>query len=63
MSSVAINWSLGKGALVIVGLRSAEQAAENREALGWSLSDGEVHALETAAKTAKRATQNIFQTK
>ncbi len=62
MSSVAINWSLGKGALVIVGLRSAEQAAENKEALGWSLSEGEVHALETAAKTAKRATQNIFQT-
>ena len=34
---VAINWCMTKGAVVIVGIKSAAQAEENRGALGWQL--------------------------
>ena len=62
MSSVAINWAMSKGAIVIVGLRSVGQALESADSLSFRLDDGEVEDLERSAKSARRATQNIFQT-
>jgi pyridoxine 4-dehydrogenase len=60
---VAINWCMSKGAVVIVGVKSAAQAEENLGALGWELSGAECAELEAAAKKVpKKATQNIFQT-
>ena len=63
MSAVAINWAQSKGCLVIVGMKTPEQVADNLQALGWRLSTAEVDELERAAKGGKQATQNIFQTK
>ena len=63
MPQVAINWCMCKGAVVIVGIKTAAQAEENRGALGWELSGAEQLELEAAAaKVPKKATQNIFQT-
>lgn len=64
MSAVAINWCMCQGALTIVGVKTAEQAAENLAALEFRLSAPEVDELTAmAAKVPKKATQNIFQTK
>jgi pyridoxine 4-dehydrogenase len=62
MSAVAINWCMGKGCLVIVGMKSPEQVADNLAALTFTLGTAEVDELERAAAKAKKATQNIFQT-
>ena len=62
MSAVAINWALDKGCLTIVGMKSPEQVKDNLQALTFRLSGAEVDELEKAAKGAKKATQNIFQT-
>ena len=60
---MAINWCMSKGALVIVGVKTPQQAADNLGALGWQLSRAEVNELEVVArKVPKKATQNIFQT-
>ena len=48
--------------LTIVGMGTAEQVKDNLAALTFSLSGAEVDELEAAAKGAKKATQNIFQT-
>lgn len=40
---------MAKGVVPIPGCRDARMAADNCGALGWSLDDGEVQALETAA--------------
>ena len=63
MSAVAIAWAMSKGALVIVGMKSPEQVRDNLAACTLRLSTAEVDELESAAKGAKKATQNIFQTK
>lgn len=64
MSQVAINWSMSQGAVAIVGVRTASQAADNLGALGWALTEAEKDALtEEAKRVPKKATQNIFQTK
>ena len=62
MSAVAINWAMSKGTLVIVGMKTPAQVADNLQALTFSLSGAEVDELERAAAKAKKATQNIFQT-
>jgi len=63
MSAVAINWCMCQGALVIVGVRTPEQAADNLAALGWRLSGAEIDELTAvASRVPKKATQNIFQT-
>ena len=62
MSAVAINWCMGKGCLVIVGMKSPMQVADNLAALTFTLGTAEVDELERAAAKAKKATQNIFQT-
>lgn len=54
---------MSQGAVVIVGIRTPEQAADNLGALGWSLSAAEIDALtEEAKRVPRKATQNIFQT-
>jgi pyridoxine 4-dehydrogenase len=64
MAAVAINWCMCKGTVVIVGVKSPEQAAANLEALGWRLSSAEMAELDAAsARVPKKATQNIFQTR
>ena len=62
MSAVAIAWAISKGALVIVGMKTPEQVKDNLQAMTFKLSGAEVDELEAAAKGAKQATQNIFQT-
>ena len=62
VSAVAINWAMSKGAVVIVGMKTPEQVRENLGALGWRISGAESDELERAARLAKTATQNIFQT-
>lgn len=60
---VAINWSICKGAVPIVGAKTAEQVKENLGAIGWRLSPAQVETLDAAAeKVPRQATQNIFQT-
>ena len=61
-AAVAINWAMSKGCLVIVGMKTPEQVADNMEALTFTLSGAEVDELERAARGGKKATQNIFQT-
>ena len=62
MSAVAISWAMSKGAVVIVGMKTPAQVADNLQALSFKLKVAEVDELETAARSAKKATQNIFQT-
>jgi pyridoxine 4-dehydrogenase len=60
---VALNWNLQKGFLLLVGVRSVEQAKENLGALGWRLSPAEETALDVAASKCKvQLVQNSFQT-
>jgi len=61
-SAVAINWAMSKGALVIVGMKTPQQVRDNLQACGFRLSTAEIDELEFAAKKARKATQNIFQT-
>ena len=64
VSQVALNWNLSKGLLVLVGMRSIQQAKDNLGALEWSLSEPEVEALDrAAAKVPKQLVQNSFQSK
>jgi len=62
VAQVALNWNLQKGFLVLVGIRSVEQAKENLGAVGWSLSSAEVEAIDRAAnKVPKTLIQNPNQ--
>ena len=61
-SAVAVNWAMSKGVLCIAGMRNRAQVRETLAALTFRLSGAEVDELEAAAKGAKKATQNIFQT-
>ena len=54
---------MSKGCLVIAGVKTAAQVADNLGACGWRLSGAEIDELEAAAaKVPRKATQNIFQT-
>jgi pyridoxine 4-dehydrogenase len=60
---VALNWNLQKGFLLLVGIRSVEQAKENFGALGWALTPPEVEEIDRAASRVKvQLVQNSFQT-
>ena len=60
---IALNWTLQKGALALVGIRSKEQGVENIKADSFDLSKAEVEALDIAAKSCKKQlVQNNFQT-
>ena len=45
-SQVALRWLIQKGSLPIPGAKTAQQASDNAGALGWSLSDEEMAALD-----------------
>jgi len=63
MSQVAINWTMSKGAIPIVGIKNVQQAKDNLGAMGWALSASEVEEIDIAAKKCKKQTvQNSFQT-
>ncbi len=49
-SQVALNWVLCKGAVAIPGAKNVRQAQENAGALGWRLTDGEVHELDQVSE-------------
>lgn len=62
-AQIALNWCLCKGTIPIPGAKNLQQAEENIGALGWRLSEGEVTALDEAAKKVTRTmVQNPFQT-
>lgn len=61
-SQVALNWTLYKGALGLVGMRSVQQAKENLAAIGWTLTAAECDSLDkAAARVPKQLIQNSFQ--
>ena len=59
-SQVALNWLIAKGAVPIPGAKNRKQAEENAGALGWSLTDAELAALDAAALEGTRSLQNRF---
>lgn len=61
MAQVALNFALteGQGA-AIVGARNGRQALENLGACGWSLEEGELKALQAAARKAPKTQKNAF---
>jgi aryl-alcohol dehydrogenase-like predicted oxidoreductase len=59
-SQVALNWLIAKGAVPIPGAKNRKQAEENAGALGWSLSEAEVAALDACSLEGKRSLQNRF---
>ena len=64
ISQIALNWCICKGTMPIPGAKSLVQADQNIGALGWSLDDGEVNALDKAAAGCDRKMiQNIFQSR
>lgn len=62
VAQVALNWNLQKGFLVLVGIRSVQQAKENLAAAGWALTAAEVESIDrAAAKIPKSLVQNPNQ--
>jgi aryl-alcohol dehydrogenase-like predicted oxidoreductase len=53
-SQVALNWVICKGAIPIPGAKNREQAEQNAGALGWRLSDEEMHCLDRVSKRGRR---------
>lgn len=49
-AQVALNWIIAKGAVPIPGVKNVRQAEDNIGVLGWSLTESEVAALDTAAQ-------------
>ena len=49
MGQVAINWSICKGAVPIVGAKNVGQVRDNLGALGWRLTAAEVETLDAAS--------------
>ena len=48
-SQVALRWLIQKGSLPIPGAKTAQQATDNAGALGWSLTDEEMTALDAVS--------------
>jgi pyridoxine 4-dehydrogenase len=64
IAQVALNWCIAKGTIPIPGAKTIAQVDQNLGALGWSLSESEVFALDQAAqKVDRKMVQNIFQTR
>ncbi len=59
-SQVALRWIIDKGAVPIPGAKNAQQAADNAGALGWSLEDAEMAALDRVALTGTNSWANRF---
>jgi len=59
-SQVALRWLIDKGSVPIPGAKNAAQALENAGALGWSLSNDELAALDAAALEGRRSLTSRF---
>jgi aryl-alcohol dehydrogenase-like predicted oxidoreductase len=59
-SQVALNWLIAKGAVPIPGAKNKRQAEDNAGALGWSIDDEDLRALDETALDGKR---NPFQSR
>lgn len=61
-SQVALNWLIAKGAVPIPGAKNRGQATENAGALGWSLTEADIAALDAVAKFGRRGiAQRVWQ--
>ena len=49
VAAVALNFAINKGVVPLVGVRDAEQADQNMLALGWRLTEDEVHRIEAVS--------------
>lgn len=49
LGAVALNYNLSKGVVPIVGIRNADQAKANMQALGWRLSHDEIRRIESVS--------------
>jgi aryl-alcohol dehydrogenase-like predicted oxidoreductase len=59
-SQVALNWLIAKGAVPIPGAKNRKQAEENAGALGWTIDDDDLAALDAAALEGARSLANRF---
>jgi aryl-alcohol dehydrogenase-like predicted oxidoreductase len=57
-SQVALNWIIAKGAVPIPGAKNRAQAEDNAGALGWSVDDDDLAALDAAALPGLRGLGN-----
>lgn len=57
--AVAINYAINKGVVPLVGVRDAEQADQDMQALGWRLTEEEIHRIE--AVSIQGNTSSFFQ--
>jgi glucose-6-phosphate 1-epimerase len=53
LGGVALNYNLCKGVIPIVGIRNADQARSNMQALGWRLSNDEIRRIESVSLEGK----------
>jgi aryl-alcohol dehydrogenase-like predicted oxidoreductase len=61
-SQVALAWLIAKGSVPIPGAKNRDQADQNAGALGWSLTDEQVTALDAVALHGKRGiAQRVWQ--
>ena len=58
VAQIAINWSLCKGFLVIVGTRTPQQARENIGAADFVLSPAEIDEIDRTSKKVKKFVKN-----
>lgn len=49
VAAVALNFCINKGVIPVVGIRNAEQAEQDMQALGWRLTVDEVRQIETVS--------------
>ena len=59
-AQVALRWLIQKGTVPIPGAKNADQARQNAGALGWSLADDELAALDAVALEGTRTLQQRF---
>jgi aryl-alcohol dehydrogenase-like predicted oxidoreductase len=59
-SQVALSWLISKGAVPIPGAKNRRQAEENAGALGWSMDDDELAALDAVALHGRSSLQSRF---
>ena len=59
MAAVALNFNINKGVLPVVGIRSAAQAEQGMQALGWRLAPDEIRRIE--AVSIEGATTAMWQ--
>ncbi|KAM7202667.1 aldo-keto reductase [Rhypophila sp. PSN 637] len=54
MAGVALNWSVCKGAVPVVGIRNLEQAKQAVDALGWRLTEEEMRQVDAVSVEGNR---------